>query len=59
MHSNSRLGVLMAMTRAAVACLNLTYACDTHDARQMVKVGWRVAVSGSSTARWGSEQAGA
>lgn len=31
MHSNSHLGVsLMAMTHAAAACPNLTYACDTH-----------------------------
>ena len=31
MHSNSHLGVsLMAMTHAAAACANLTYACDTH-----------------------------
>lgn len=31
MHSNSHLGVsLMAMTHAAAACSNLTYACDTH-----------------------------
>jgi glucarate dehydratase len=31
MHSNSHLGVsLMAMTHAAAACPNLTFACDTH-----------------------------
>jgi glucarate dehydratase len=31
MHSNSHLGIsLMAMTHAAAACPNLTYACDTH-----------------------------
>lgn len=31
MHSNSHLGVsLMAMTHAAAACSNLTFACDTH-----------------------------
>lgn len=31
MHSNNHLGVsLMAMTHAAAACANLTYACDTH-----------------------------
>jgi glucarate dehydratase len=31
MHSNNHLGVsLMAMTHAAAACPNLTYACDTH-----------------------------
>jgi glucarate dehydratase len=31
MHSNSHLGVsLMAMTHAAAASPNLTYACDTH-----------------------------
>jgi len=31
MHSNSHLGVsLMAMTHAAAACPNLSYACDTH-----------------------------
>jgi glucarate dehydratase len=31
MHSNSHLGLsLMAMTHAAAACPNLTYACDTH-----------------------------
>ncbi|UUZ77884.1 hypothetical protein LP414_13415 [Polaromonas sp. P1(28)-13] len=30
-HSNSHLGIsLMAMTRAAAAIPNLTYACDTH-----------------------------
>ena len=31
MHSNSHLGIsLMAMTHAAAAIPNLTYACDTH-----------------------------
>jgi glucarate dehydratase len=31
MHSNTHLGIsLMAMTHAAAACPNLTYACDTH-----------------------------
>jgi glucarate dehydratase len=31
MHSNTHLGVsLMAMTHAAAACPNLTFACDTH-----------------------------
>ncbi len=31
MHSNNHLGLsLMAMTHAAAACANLTYACDTH-----------------------------
>jgi glucarate dehydratase len=31
MHSNSHLGVsMMAMTHAAAACANLTFACDTH-----------------------------
>ena len=31
MHSNNHLGIsLMAMTHAAAACPNLTYACDTH-----------------------------
>lgn len=31
MHSNNHLGLsLMAMTHAAAACSNLTYACDTH-----------------------------
>lgn len=31
MHSNNHLGVsMMAMTHAAAACPNLTYACDTH-----------------------------
>jgi glucarate dehydratase len=31
MHSNSHLGIsLMAMTHAAAACPNLTFACDTH-----------------------------
>jgi len=47
MHSNSHLGVsLMAMTHAAAACPNLTYACDTHypwqTADDEVVVGGRV-----------------
>jgi glucarate dehydratase len=47
MHSNSHLGVsLMAMTHAAAACPNLTYACDTHYPWQVeadeVIVGGRV-----------------
>jgi glucarate dehydratase len=38
MHSNSHLGVsLMAMTHAAAACPNLTYACDTHYPWQSAK----------------------
>jgi glucarate dehydratase len=38
MHSNSHLGVsLMAMTHAAAACPNLTYACDTHYPWQTVQ----------------------
>jgi len=38
MHSNSHLGVsLMAMTHAAAACPNLTYACDTHYPWQTAK----------------------
>jgi glucarate dehydratase len=47
MHSNSHLGVsLMAMTHAAAACPNLTYACDTHypwqSARDEVVEGGRI-----------------
>jgi glucarate dehydratase len=47
MHSNSHLGVsLMAMTHAAAACPNLTYACDTHypwqTAKDEVVVGGRI-----------------
>jgi glucarate dehydratase len=47
MHSNSHLGIsLMAMTHAAAACSNLTYACDTHypwqTARDEVVAGGRV-----------------
>src|SRR5262245_46695724 len=47
MHSNSHLGVsLMAMTHAAAACPNLTYACDTHypwqTERDEVVVGGRI-----------------
>ena len=47
MHSNSHLGVsLMAMTHAAAACPNLTYACDTHypwqTARDEVVEGGRI-----------------
>jgi len=47
MHSNSHLGVsLMAMTHAAAACPNLTYACDTHypwqSARDEVVLGGRI-----------------
>ena len=47
MHSNSHLGVsLMAMTHAAAACPNLTYACDTHypwqTAQDEVVAGGRV-----------------
>jgi glucarate dehydratase len=38
MHSNSHLGVsMMAMTHAAAACPNLTYACDTHYPWQTAK----------------------
>ena len=38
MHSNSHLGIsLMAMTHAAAACPNLTYACDTHYPWQTAK----------------------
>ena len=49
MHSNSHLGVsLMAMTHAAAACPNLTYACDTHypwqSAEDEVIVGGRVEI---------------
>lgn len=49
MHSNSHLGVsLMAMTHAAAACPNLTYACDTHypwqTAQDEVAAGGRVAI---------------
>jgi len=53
MHSNSHLGVsLMAMTHAAAACPNLTYACDTHypwqTAEDEVAAGGRIAfVNGS------------
>ncbi len=48
MHSNSHLGVsLMAMTHAAAACPNLTYACDTHypwqTAADEVVAGGRIA----------------
>lgn len=47
MHSNSHLGVsLMAMTHAAAACPNLTYACDTHypwqTERDEVALGGRI-----------------
>lgn len=47
MHSNSHLGVsLMAMTHAAAASPNLTYACDTHYPWQVEKdeivVGGRI-----------------
>jgi glucarate dehydratase len=47
MHSNSHLGIsLMAMTHAAAACPNLTYACDTHypwqTAKDEVALGGRV-----------------
>jgi glucarate dehydratase len=47
MHSNSHLGIsLMAMTHAAAACPNLTYACDTHypwqTSRDEVAAGGRI-----------------
>jgi glucarate dehydratase len=47
MHSNSHLGIsLMAMTHAAAACPNLTYACDTHypwlTAQDEVAAGGRI-----------------
>jgi glucarate dehydratase len=49
MHSNSHLGVsLMAMTHAAAATPQLTYACDTHypwqSAQDEVVAGGRVAI---------------
>ena len=53
MHSNSHLGVsLMAMTHAAAACPNLTYACDTHYPWQTdVTKWWPADASASKTAR--------
>jgi glucarate dehydratase len=51
MHSNSHLGVsLMAMTHAAAACPQLTYACDTHypwqTAQDEVALGGRIPIRG-------------
>jgi glucarate dehydratase len=53
MHSNSHLGVsLMAMTHAAAACPQLTYACDTHypwqTAQDEVVLGGRIPIRGGA-----------
>ncbi len=63
MHSNSHLGVsLMAMTHAAAACPNLTYACDTHypwqSARDEVVEGGRISFIDGCTAHSGPARAG-
>lgn len=53
MHSNSHLGIsLMAMTHAAAAIPNLTYACDTHYPWQEEEVikGGRIAFHAGSVA---------